>query len=453
MHRDLDITINNVSKIEGHTDLEIKIKHGKVEDVKLRITENRRFYEMAIKGKNCMQLGQMVSRICGTCSIAHLLCGIEAVENALGLKISDQVIILRKLLMYGLYLRDHALHLYLFMLPDLFNKDSLLEFDDTDPIQHQMVHDAFALKKAGNNLSTMIGGRAVHAPLPMVGGFAKIPTKAEIQEIISELKEVRPLMRLCLKTFAECPFKFERNAHYVSLTNDDFNFIDGHICSTSGICIPEKEYGNYLETILIPYSQSAGYKVRGQDFLVGALARVNQNAASLHPNTKKDAAEYLKLFPSNNVFHNNLAQAIEMLHSIDASIDILENTEFKPEPLPNPIIKEGEGIGVLEAPRGTLFYRIRVGGDGIITGGDIVVPTAQNQINLENDLKKLIQDNINLPEAALQFECEKLIRAYDPCMSCACHFLKLKWVDEFQQPNKQVDQQSPSCPLPPEPQK
>lgn len=428
MHRDLDLTIGQVSKIEGHTALEIKIRDGKVDDVKLRITENRRFYEMAIKGKNYIALPQMVSRICGTCSIAHLLCAVEAVENAIGLKPSEQVLTLRKLLMYGLYLRDHALHLYLFALPDLFNKDSLLEFDDTDPLQHQMVHDAFALKKAGNNLSTMIGGRAVHAPLPMVGGFAKIPTKPDIEKVIAELKAVRPLVETCMKVFADCPFKFERNAHYVSLTNDDFNFVDGTVCSTSGICIAEKDYGKYLETVLIPYSQSAGYKVKGKDFLVGALARINQNGKSLHPETKKTAEKYLKLFPSNNVFHNNLAQAIEMLHSIDASLEILEKTEFKPEPPAKVVPKEGEGIGVLEAPRGTLFYRVKVAADGNITEGDIIVPTAQNQINLENDLKQLIQEKIDLPEAALQFECEKLIRAYDPCMSCACHFLKLKWV-------------------------
>lgn len=150
MHRDINLTINQVSKIEGHTDCEVKVKDGVVEDVKLRITENRRFYEMAIKGKNFLQLPQLVSRICGTCSIAHLTCAIEAVEKALEFTPSPQTVILRKLLMYGLYLRDHPLHLYLFSLPDIFNKDSLLEFDDKDPLQNQLLHDAFDLKRAGN---------------------------------------------------------------------------------------------------------------------------------------------------------------------------------------------------------------------------------------------------------------------------------------------------------------
>lgn len=427
MHRDFDIAIHNVSKIEGHTDLEVIVQNGIVKDCKLKITENQRFYEQAIRNKNYMQLPQMVSRICGTCSIAHLSCAIEAVEKALGYKPSAQTIMLRKLLMYGLYLRDHALHLYLFSLPDLFNKDSLLEFDENDELEHQLMKDAFDLKRAGNNLSTKIGGRAVHAHMATVGGFLKIPTEEEIEALIKELKEVRPKMELCLKTFAECPFKFERNTHFVSLTNDDFNFIEGIVCSTKGLCIPEKDLGKHFQEILIPHSQAKGYTIADKDFMVGALARVNQNKDNLHPNTKETAKEHLKLFPSNNIFHNNLAQAIETLHSIDASIDLLENNKFTPATADKLEPKDAEGIGVIEAPRGTLYYKVEVGKDGNIKAGNIVVPTAQNQINLENDIKKLVQDNIDMQEDALKFEIEKLIRAYDPCMSCAAHFLKLKW--------------------------
>jgi coenzyme F420-reducing hydrogenase alpha subunit len=162
--------------------------------------------------------------------------------------------------------------------------------------------------------------------------------------------------------------------------------------------------------------------------MVGSLARVNLNKKNLHPDTQKTAAEYLKIFPSKNIFHNNLGQAIEMLHCIDASIDLFQKTEFKADPPAKLTPKEAEGIGVIEAPRGTLYYRITLNTEGNITAGDIIVPTAQNQINIENDIKKLVQDNLDLEETKLQFEIEKLIRAYDPCMSCACHFLKLKWL-------------------------
>lgn len=430
MHRDLDIAIHNVSKIEGHTDLEVIVQNGIVKDCKLKITENQRFYEQAIRGKNYMQLPQMVSRICGTCSIAHLTCAIEAVEKALDFEPSEQTVVLRKLMTYGLLLRDHALHLYLFAMPDIFNKDSILEFDENDELQHQLIHDAFEIKKAGNNLSTKTGGRAVHAHLATVGGFLKTPSKQDIADLIEELKKVRPKVDLCMKVFKDCPFHFERNTHFVSLTNDDFDFIEGIICSTKGLCIPERELGRHFQEILIPYSQAKGYTIADKDYMVGSLARINQNQANLHPNTKKDAAEYLKLFPSNNIFHNNLAQAIEMLHCIDASIDLLENFEIKPEPAARPEPKDSEGIGVIEAPRGTLYYRLEVEKSGNIKGGNIIVPTAQNQINIENDIRKLVQDNIGMEKTALTFEIEKLIRAYDPCMSCAAHFLKLKWIEK-----------------------
>jgi len=428
MHRDLDINLHNLSKMEGHTDLEIKVENGEVKECKLKITENQRFFEKAITGKNYMQLPQMVSRICGTCSIAHLICAIEAVEKALDYKPSEQTLQLRKLLVYGLLLRDHALHLYLFALPDIFKKDSLLEFDEKDPLQNQLMHDAFDLKRAGNNLSIAIGGRAVHSPFPNVGGFPKVPTQEEVDKLIKELKEVRPKVELCMKTYAEAGLEFIRNTHFLSLTNDDFNFIEGIICSTEGLCVPERELGKYFEEVIIPYSQAKGYTIGGKDFMVGSLARINQNANTLHPNTQKDAAKYLAMFPSNNIFHNNLAQAIEMLQCIDASLEILENTTFKPEPMDKLEPKDAEGIGVMEAPRGTLYYKLQVRKDGNIGGGTIIVPTAQNQINIENDVKKLVQDNLDLPEKDLLFEIEKLVRAYDPCMSCAAHFLKIKWL-------------------------
>jgi sulfhydrogenase subunit alpha len=315
-------------------------------------------------------------------------------------------------------------------LPDIFGKDNILELDENDELEGQLLHDAFDLKRAGNNLSTKIGGRAVHAHMATVGGFLKIPSQEDIDALIKELKEVRPKMQLCLKVFKDCPFTFERNTHFVSLTNDDFNFLEGIVCSTKGLCIPEKELGKHFQEILIPHSQAKGYTIADADFMVGALARVNQNKANLHPNTQKDAKEYIDLFPSNNIFHNNLAQAIETLHAIDHSIDLLENTKFEQVKADVVQPKDGEGIGVIEAPRGSLYYRVEVEKSGNIKNGNIIVPTAQNQINIENDIRRLVQDNIEMDKEKLTLECEKLIRAYDPCMSCATHFLKLKWIEE-----------------------
>ncbi len=429
MMHSFDITIENLSKIEGHTDLEVCVRNRKVQRVHLKISENKRFYTQAIRGKPAQGAPHLMSRICGTCSIAHLLCCIQGVENAMGIQVSEQTILLRKLAMYGLYLRDHALHTYMFSLPDMLGKDSILDFDEKNPKEHELIHQCFDVKAAGNALSTLVAGRAVHAPLPVVGGFTKIPKKEEIKPVVQQLRSVRDAVLELQEIFMEEKFNFHRKTHYVSLLCPDFNFYTGdHICTSKFVCIPSMHYLEHLEHQVMPYSQASGYEFEGETYMVGALARMNLNNAYLHKNTRIDAKKAIAIFPTNNIFFNNLAQSIEMLHCIDASMDILQNTTFKDEKSAAVIPKAGRGVGVVEAPRGTLYYLIETDKVGIISHADIVVPTGQNQINIEQDIKKLVEDNLDLPKKELQFEIEKLIRAYDPCMSCAAHFLRLKWV-------------------------
>jgi len=166
-----DITIENLSKMEGHANLNVKIRDGKVQDVEFQILESKRFYEEAVRGQPIQTAPQLMSRICGTCSIAHLLCSIEAIENAVGIQPTEQTMAMKKLAQYGLMIRDHALHLYYFSLPDLIGKDSILDFSEDNALEHQLLHDSFDIKRAGNALSTLIAGKAVHAPFPTVGGF------------------------------------------------------------------------------------------------------------------------------------------------------------------------------------------------------------------------------------------------------------------------------------------
>ncbi|MEM5777063.1 MAG: nickel-dependent hydrogenase large subunit [Candidatus Aenigmatarchaeota archaeon] len=424
MHKDFDINIEHISKTEGHADLEIRVRNGKVDDVKLKISENKRFYTQAIRNKIFNGVPQLVSRICGTCSIAHLTCSTEAVEKALGIQPSDQTILLRKLTMYGMMIRDHAMHLYFFVLPDIFNKDSILEFDSS---LSKWVEHAFAVKGAGNNLSKLIAGRAVHATYEQIGYFSSLPKKEDINKIISELKQVREKVFDLLEILYNCDFKFERKTNFVALCTNDFSFLEGKIKSSDGIEIEEEDYWDYLNRVVIPYSQATGFKFEGKEYMVGALARLALNKDAIHKETKKDAKKYLDVFPSFNVYHNNLAQAIEILHSIDHSIEILESNDFKDESRPEIKIKRGKGIGVVEAPRGTLYHMIDLNSDGKIRYGNFVIPTAQNQIKMENDIKILVEQNLDRDKNEIQYEIEKLIRAYDPCMSCASHFLRIKW--------------------------
>ena len=424
MHKDFDINIEHISKTEGHADLEIRVRSGKVEDVKLKISENKRFYTQAIRNKVFNGVPQLVSRICGTCSIAHLTCSTEAVEKALGIQPSEQTILLRKLTMYGMMIRDHAMHLYFFVLPDIFEKDSILEFDKS---LSRWVEQAFAVKGAGNNLSKMIAGRAVHATYEQIGYFSSLPKKDDVKKMIEELKAVREDVFDLLELLHECNFSFERKTNFVALCTDDFSFLEGRIKSSDGVEIAEEDYWDYLNRVVIPYSQATGFKFEGKEYMVGATARLALNKDALHKETRKDAQKYISVFPSFNVYHNNLAQAIEILHSIDHSIEILETTEFKEEPRPEVKVKAGKGVGVVEAPRGTLYHMIDLTNDGKIRYGNFVIPTAQNQIKMENDIKILVEQILDKDKHEIQHEIEKLIRAYDPCMSCASHFLKIKW--------------------------
>jgi coenzyme F420-reducing hydrogenase alpha subunit len=199
--------------------------------------------------------------------------------------------------------------------------------------------------------------------------------------------------------------------------------------TSDGICIGKRNFRDHLQKFVVPYSQAPGFEFQGKPYVVGALARLNINRDTLHRNTRKDLARYLGAFPSDNIFHNNLAQAIEVVHCMDSAIELLETMEFKEEQKPAIKLKRSEGIGVLEAPRGTLYYHLHIDDAGGIEYADLVIPTSQNHIKMDKDIGMLVQQKLDAgaERKGISFEIEKLIRAYDPCMSCATHFLRVNW--------------------------
>lgn len=419
-------SIEEITKVEGSAGLDVRIADGKVETCQFSINEYKRFFKQAIVGKNIMMLPQMLARICGTCSNAHLMASIEAVEKGLGITVTEQTKLLRRLTYHGLIIRDHALHLYMFVMPDLFGKDSLLQFDEHDAKEHQFLDDAFAVKAAGNHLSILTGGRSVHAPYPMLGGFIHFPEAEEIKQVVEELRAVRPAVLRLIDAFYRCPFSLIRETNYIALKANPWSYLEGELWDMHGRVTDERGYRDHLERVVIPYSEASGYKFDGEAYRVGALARMNINREALHEHTKRDAAEALQRFPSHDVFANNLAQAIAILHSIDDAIEILETKTFAKEPLQKVEMKAGVCVGVIEAPRGTLYHKYELDEKGVVIRGEVIVPTGQNQITIEDDLGKYIQEHLDMDEVTMAHECEKIIRAYDPCMSCASHFLKLK---------------------------
>jgi sulfhydrogenase subunit alpha len=427
-----EITIENITKIEGSAGLKVTVQDGKVTDLKFMIQDYRRFYTEAVKGKPIMAVPSFLSRICGTCSVAHLFASIEAIEKSQGIQVSEQTKLLRRLTYNALMIRDHALHLYFFVLPDILGIDSILDIpDDHDNPGHVLLHDSFDIKKLGTDLSNFIAGAAIHAPIPTIGGFLKLPDQTKFSEFTDRLEAIRPQVLRGIKTFYEWDQTLIRNSDYMCLRNDLlYDFLEGEIVTANGRRIPENEFHNFLKKVVVPYSQSEGYVFsdNDEDYLVGSLARLNYNKDVLNSRTKTDTMLYLSAFPSNNIHHNNLAQAIEILQCVDDAIEILKTLQITDEKPVRKPFQEGTGVGVVEAPRGILYHMAKVNAQGIIEDYDVIVPTSQNQIAIENDLKKYFNENLDKEEDVLHVEAEKIIRAYDPCMSCATNFLKMEWI-------------------------
>jgi coenzyme F420-reducing hydrogenase alpha subunit len=427
MHSDLDLELKNISKIEGHTHMSVRARGGKVLSCKLKISENKRFFTDAVVGLPFDKVSMTMSRICGTCSSAHVICSVEAIEKAFGVEVSKQTMRLRNLLINGAHLRDHAMHLYFFVLPDVFGIDSVLDFKED---LHKWIHYGLDVKAAGNLLTTVVGGRAVHPPLGVAGGFSGFPKAEEVVEAVKKLEGAREkilaLIDLLFKSRKD--WIFNRETNYVGLVNNDYNFLEGKIKTAMGTTVEERDFGEHLTRVVLPYSHATAFEFESEEYLVGALARMNVNFGYLNSRTKESVKKYIGVFPSVNVFDNNLAQAIEMLNVVDNSLEMLK-VPIKVEKPMMVVPKKSTGVGVIEAPRGTLYYRLDFDRKGVVTFADLCIPTQQNSIHMEKSIARYVEKLLgeSRSKKEISFEVEKMIRAYDPCMSCAAHFLVLDW--------------------------
>ena len=424
-----NIVIDAITKIEGNAGLKVVIEDEAVKDLQFIISDYRRFFAAAVRGRRVVAVPSFLSRICGTCSVAHLFASLMAIESAQGIEVTEQTKALRRLAYDGLMIRDHALHLYFFVLPDVLGVDSILDVpDDPEDPGYTLLHDSFDIKRLGTDITNAIIGAAIHAPLPTLGGFLRTPDPAKFPDLVARLEAVRPQVLRGIETFFEWNASLVRNTDYLGLRNDArFDFLEGDVLNSNGRRIDRSTFKNYLEYVQIPHSHAEGYRFSDtqEDYLVGALARLNLNRDLLHPRTRADAAAFLSAFPSNNVYHNNLAQAIEVLQCVDDAIDILNTIRTADEEPAQAPARAGTGVGVIEAPRGLLYHMAKVNGEGVVEDYDVVVPTAQNQINIENDLKDYFSENLDKDDETLRLNAESIVRAYDPCMSCATNFLKI----------------------------
>ncbi len=423
------ITLDHITKIEGHASLKVKVDKGKVVKCELGSTEGARFFEGLVVGRPYDDATEMVMRICGICSCGHFTASLKALENAMGVKVSKQTQAMREIIVIGERIRSHATHLYFLALPDYMGYDSALAMA---PKYKKQIKDALIMMKTGNEIVTAFGGRQMHPMGGRVGGFTHYPSPEQIKELIDLLRQCEKPALDTLKLF--CTLKYPElsveREHLSLLQKHDFPLLLGDIVSDTGWRIKEKDYGKYFTEYVDRWSTAKFVVKKGKSFMLGALPRLNNNLPSL----SKDIQSILKKakisFPSKNPFHNNVAQAIELLVWVRRGKKLLESytkgfTREKITVKP----KAGTGVGVVEVPRGILFHTYTIDEKGYVTKCNIMTPTCQNLKAMQEDVKIYLQQLLDqgVKKNEVPLEIEKLIRSYDPCFSCSTHFLKVDW--------------------------
>jgi coenzyme F420-reducing hydrogenase alpha subunit len=426
MHTTCSFSIKEITKIEGHANLNIELRNGRVEKCELNIFEGQRFFEQMLVGKHFSQVPLIVSRICGFCNTSHLNTSIEAIEKAFSVKPSDQTLMLRELATNAEFIKSHVLHLVFLVLPDFLGKESAFDFTGEET---RYLRWAMDLKKVASDLLKALGGRVYPTISIRPGGFTALPTQSELNAMLPALrkaKETASALVDLIDSFKQ-QFPFERKTEYVALVGSKYCMLCGQVRCSDGTIVPEGQYAKHIKEFIVPYSTAKQAHFNGKEYMVGSLARMNMNQKELCDSAIEKIALLGLRFPSNKIYYNNIAQAIELLQCIESSIEIIESLKLRKEPLSQIVPKEAEGIGITEAPRGTLYHHYSFDSKGLIRQVNIIVPTLQNNRNIELDLHSFIPTLLDLPQEKAELEIEKLIRAYDPCISCATHFLKVNW--------------------------
>jgi len=429
MAENLNIEVSPISRVEGHGDLVIDMKNKKVEKLMLRIPESPRFFEAMLVGRNWTEPSHITSRICGICSVAHTYASIKATEAALGVKINDQILKLRKLIFHHECVQSNTLHVYFLAAPDFLGAGSVFPLVQTNP---EIVNIALRLKKMANDMVRIIGGRAIHPITTVVGGFTKLPAEQEMYQMRDMLKSAYPDLEASLKFFKTLKLpEFKRETEYISITdNKEYALYDGKIKSSDGWIIDGKDYLTKIKENVVEHSTGKHCRASRDSYMVGALSRFNNNYDKLSDNAKTFAEELGLKAPCYNTFMINFAQFVEIVHSIDDSIklidDLMQSGLDENKAMVNVKPKAGRGVGVVEAPRGLLIHDYTYNDEGKVTKANLIIPTNMNYANVEKDMADYLPLVINKSEDEITLAMEMLIRAYDPCISCSTHFLNVK---------------------------
>jgi coenzyme F420-reducing hydrogenase alpha subunit len=427
-----NIDVHHVTRVEGHGRIRINTRAGQVEDVKLSIIEANRFFENFVKGMRPQDIPWIVSRICGICCVGHQMTATRAVEAALDIEVSDQTVLLRKLLTESQFIQSHVLHVYFLAVPDFLGVPSVLPLAKTHP---EVVKRALALKKLANDYTEVFVGQTLHPMSNTLKGWRRLPDMDAVEQIRDRMLAAVPDIEETVKVAKTLKIPpYERETEYVSLTHpDEYALYDGEVKSSDmKTSVPVSRYRSVTNEFTVEHSTSKWSKWHRDSYFVGALARVNNNYDQLLPQAKEAAEELGLKVPCFNPYMNNVAQVVETVHCAYNSVNMLEqvlNSGLTEEDI-SYTPKAGQGVGACEVPRGILFHDYTFDAEGRCTEANAIIPTSQNINNIEQDMKAFVPQMLPaMSQEELTLHMEMLLRAYDPCISCSVHMLSVEFVD------------------------
>lgn len=428
--KEVNIHVEHLTRVEGHGNIILNARDGKVEKVMWEVSEAPRLFEAFVRGKPYHQLARITSRICGICSIGHTLASLKATEAAMGIEISAQSQLLRRLAIHGENMQSHILHLGYLVSPDLFGVGSVIPLVKTHP---DAVLSIVKLHRVANEYSDAICGRTTHPTNLVPGGLHKSPSPVKLRKcremLLDSVDTANAVAELLLDNAGALP-DFSRETEFIALTSEEeYALYDGLIGSTDAGTYPAEAYESVVNEFVVPHSTAKYCKNKRESFMVGALARFNLNHKHLSPMAAKWAERFGLKAVCHNPFMNNVAQLVEFVHSIEDSIAIIDRLleDYKDEPRPRITPKAGRGIGIVDVPRGILFHDYTYDENGICVKANCVIPTNQNHNNIQHDFEAFAPTLLGRPEKEIELNLEMLVRAYDPCISCSTHFLKVEW--------------------------
>jgi sulfhydrogenase subunit alpha len=419
------ITVPVLARVEGEGALHIKLKNGKVSDVKLEIYEPPRLFEAFMRGRPAAEAPDVTARICGICPIAYQMSAVHAIEHAFGIEIDPAVRMLRRLFYCGEWIESHALHIFLLHAPDFLGFQDAIEMAAKHKPEVEL---ALRLKKLGNEIVRVIGGREIHPISACIGGFWRVPRKADLEPLREELKWGLEAAQAAAKLVASFPFPdFDTEVEYVSVCHpDEYPFNEGRVVSTKGIDIDVNDYEDVFVEQHVRHSNALHSVIRERGaYQVGPTARFNINYEKL-PESARQLASSIGLEPPvKNPFKSIMVRAIETAFALEEALRIIDAYEPPVHPAASWEPKAARGCAATEAPRGLLYHRYDIDENGLIKAVRIVPPTAQNLKQMEDDLWHLAPTLLEKPVEEMTWICEQAIRNYDPCISCATHFIKV----------------------------